>query len=338
MSFSIPCLLLGLVGLYLPATRGYPEVTTQGAVLEGKSRTAGGHLPLMAPRVLGWRVERIPPSLLHVPGPRTELRAGRPRKESGQEQHKGAEHGATCGEGLGEKDGDSLHCSREVLKTALQWGARQGAVKSLESSTAPLNPSPSYAWSPLYARSPWQRRLGGLSSTPNTLPHPKCHSALYGGSSPPEEPKPRARSLAHPQNRAASGRARKAGSQPAVSAPAHSSPLPAATQPAPTPRGTFASRGRGSVLPALAPSPMEPVPDANAQSWQQAGPSASKSCPHPMGAAEPRVPGPRCPLARAHRAPSGTGQSEPCPCTQRTCRRGCSRLPALLAGLAQGQK
>lgn len=49
----------------------------------------------------------IPPSLLH--GYRTELRAGRPRKESGQEQHKEAEYGETCSEGLEEKDGDSLH-------------------------------------------------------------------------------------------------------------------------------------------------------------------------------------------------------------------------------------
>lgn len=53
MSFSIPCLLLGLVGPYLPATHGYPEVTAQRTVLEGKSRTAQGHLLLVAPRVLG---------------------------------------------------------------------------------------------------------------------------------------------------------------------------------------------------------------------------------------------------------------------------------------------
>lgn len=59
-----------------------------------------------------------------------------------------------------------------------------GTVKSLERSKAPLNPSSSYAWSPQW------RSLGGLSSTPNTLPHPKCHSALYGGSSPPGEEAP----------------------------------------------------------------------------------------------------------------------------------------------------
>lgn len=120
MSLSILCLHLGLVGPYLPGTRGYPKVTAQGAVPEGKSRTAGGHLPLVAPRVVGWRVERIPPSLLHVPGPKTKLRAGRPGKESGQEQHKRPKQGATCGEELGEKDVDSSCCSRKVLKTAQQ--------------------------------------------------------------------------------------------------------------------------------------------------------------------------------------------------------------------------
>lgn len=71
------------------------------------------------PRVLGCRVEMIPPSLLHVPGSRTAFRAGRLRKGSGQEQHKGAEHGETCSEGPEEKDGDSLHSIREVLKTVL---------------------------------------------------------------------------------------------------------------------------------------------------------------------------------------------------------------------------
>lgn len=70
MSFSIPCLLLGLVGPYLPATHGYPEVTAQRTVLEGKSRTAQGHLPLVAPRVLGWRVERIRPSIASHSWPR----------------------------------------------------------------------------------------------------------------------------------------------------------------------------------------------------------------------------------------------------------------------------
>lgn len=39
--------------LYLPATRGYPEVTAQGAVLERKSRTAGGHLPISGPQGAG---------------------------------------------------------------------------------------------------------------------------------------------------------------------------------------------------------------------------------------------------------------------------------------------
>lgn len=81
MNFSIACHLLGLIGPCLP--------------------TSG------TPRVLGCKVEMIPPSSLPVPGSRTELRAG--RKESGQEQHQGAEHGETCTEGLEEIDGDSLH-------------------------------------------------------------------------------------------------------------------------------------------------------------------------------------------------------------------------------------
>lgn len=109
MNFSIACLLLGLVGPHLPITHGYPKVAAWGAAPEGKSRTAGGHLPPAAPRVLGCRVEMIPPSLVHVPGSRTELRAGRPQKDPGQEQYKGAEHGETCSEGLEEKGGDSLH-------------------------------------------------------------------------------------------------------------------------------------------------------------------------------------------------------------------------------------
>lgn len=45
----------------------------------------------------------------------------------------------------------------------------------------------------------------------------------------------------------------------------------------------------------LCPSSSGSFPYATAQSWQQAGPSAGKSCPQTAGAAEPHAPGLHCP-------------------------------------------
>lgn len=86
---------------------GLPQGDCLGSSTRGEEQDCRRPPATDSPRVLGCRVKMIPPSLLH--GYRTELRAGRPRKESGQEQHKEAEYGETCSEGLEEKDGDSLH-------------------------------------------------------------------------------------------------------------------------------------------------------------------------------------------------------------------------------------
>lgn len=156
--------------------------------------------------------------------------------------------------------------------------ARGWAVKSLEISKAPLNPSPNYAWSPR------GRRLGELSLTPDMLPYSKCHSALYRASSFPQESLSQGVPCSSPEEGCReSWQQGKLAAGKAATAPAHSSPLP------PTPWGMFTSRER------LCPSSSGSFPYATAQSWQQAGPSAGKSCPQPAGAAEPHAPGLHCP-------------------------------------------
>lgn len=109
-------------------------------------------------------------------------------------------------------------------------------MKSLESSKAPLNPSPGYA------QSTRRRRLRGLDSTPNILPHPKCHSALYRGSSPPGGPKPRTRSLVPKTGLLLEGQEKLAVNQQPNHLPT-AAPPPPSPRPLSTPQGMFASRG-----------------------------------------------------------------------------------------------
>lgn len=117
-----------------------------------------------------------------------------------------------------------------------------------------------------------------LEGSAQPLSHPKGHPVLYRNSFPQGESEP---SLSCPQNRDASRRAGKASSQPAVRAPACSNPLPTATWPPPAPHGTSTSQERG--CPSSSGSFLY---GARFKGAAQAGPSAGKSCPNPVGAAE----------------------------------------------------
>lgn len=193
--------------------------------------------------------------------------------------------------------------------------ARGWAVKSLEISRAPLNPSPNYAWSPR------GRRLGELSLTPDMLPYSKCHSALYMASSSPQESLSQGVPCSSPEEGCReSWQQGKLAAGKAATAPAHSSPLP------PTPWGMFTSRERGSVLPALAPSRMRLHRAGSRQDppLARAAHNQQELLNHMhLGCTVPDPP------SKWESFP-GAGWSKPCPCTQRTRRRGCSRLSALL--------
>ena len=111
MSFSTPCRTY-------QQHMATPRSPLREQFWRGRAGLREPTCPSVVPGVLGWRVERTPSSLLHVPGPRTELRAGRPRKESGQNDIREMSVEQRAVRGWGEKDGDSLCCSWEVLKTA----------------------------------------------------------------------------------------------------------------------------------------------------------------------------------------------------------------------------
>lgn len=121
-------------------------------------------------------------------------------------------------------------------------------------------------------------RRRGLEGSAQPLSHPKCHPALYRNSFPQGESEP---SLTCPQTRDASRRAGKASSQPAVRAPACSNPLPTATWPPPAPHSSSTSQERGCPS-----SPGSFLYGAGFKGAGLAGPSAGKSCPNPVGAAE----------------------------------------------------
>lgn len=197
-------------------------------------------------------------------------------------------------------------CSKQPYNKGQGWGGL--AVKPLESSKAPPNPSPSYAWSPGW------RRLGELSLTPDMLPYSKCHSALYRGSSPsPGELEPRGRLLLPRTGLLLEGQGKLAVNQ-------QQEHLPTAAPCLPYP---------GAVSFQL---PLLPL-----QSWCRMHRAGSRQDPQLARAAHNQPATctwaalPPNPPSRWESFPEA-GWSEPCPCTQRTWWRCCSRLPALLGG------